>query len=293
MDGGATVMTQVEGLGRQVTVAGMGGTVHTIAVASGKGGVGKTNVTANLAVALQRRGRRVIVIDADLGLANVDTLLGLNPRATLRNVLRGECTIQDTLVEGPAGMRLVPAASGFEELTQLGHEQRLQLLEQVDSLEGTCDVLLVDTGAGISPNVLFFAAAARETLVVVTPDPTSLTDAYALVKVLSTRYAERAFSVLVNMARNEWEARKTFTQLLRVAERFLQVRLRWIGWVPHDPEVAEAVRRQQSVLELAPGAPATHAFHALAERIATSEETPAAKGGLQFFFQHLLAERHG
>lgn len=267
--------------------------VQTIAVASGKGGVGKTNVVANLAIAMQRAGKRVIVIDADLGLANVDTLLGLNPTASLRNVLRGECSIADTLVEGPAGMRLVPAASGFEELTQLSQEQRLQLLGQVDSLEGDCDVLLIDTGAGISQNVLFFATAAQETLVVVTPDPTSLTDAYALVKVLATRYAEREFTVLVNMARNDWEARKTFTQLTRVTERFLNVGLTYAGFVPHDAEVTEAVRRQQSVLDLAPGSAAASAFTTLAARMAAPREAVAPKGGLQFFFQRLLAGQAG
>lgn len=283
---------QAEGL-ELGTVAGPAADagVHTIAVASGKGGVGKTNVVANLAVALQRHGRRVVVVDADLGLANVDTLLGLNPRATLRHVLRGECAIQDTVVEGPAGIRVVPAASGFEELTQLSHEQRLHLLAQVDSLEGSCDVVLIDTGAGISQNVLFFATAAQQTLVVVTPDPTSLTDAYALIKVLATRYAERSFGVLVNMARSEWEARRTFTQLLRVAERFLHVSLDWVGWVPLDPEVGEAVRRQQAVLDLAPGAPASRAFREVAERLARGPETRTPKGGLQFFFARLLARR--
>ena len=158
--------------------------MQVIAVASGKGGVGKTNVVANLAIALQRRGKRVVVIDADLGLANLDTLLGLNPHATLRHVLRGECSIKEVLVEGPAGIRIVPAASGYEDLTQLSDGQRLTLLDQVDSLDGDFDVLLIDTGAGISANVLFFATAAQETLVVVTPEPTSLTDAYALIKVL-------------------------------------------------------------------------------------------------------------
>jgi len=263
---------------------------RTIAVASGKGGVGKTNIVANLAIALRRRGQRVIVVDADLGLANLDTLLGVNPRATLRHVLHGECALRDVLVEGPAGIQIVPAASGFEELTQLTDAQRLLLLEQVDSLDGAFDVLLLDTGAGISSNVLFFAAAAHETMVVVTPEPTALTDAYALVKVLSTRYAEQRFAVLVNMARGEFEARRTFTHLSRVAERFLHVSLRWAGWVPFDAEVPEAVRRQRAVVELAPRAPVSRAFETLAQCVVDWPESVPPKGGLQFFFRRLLAE---
>jgi len=280
LDGGTTIAPALRGA--------RGG--RTIAVASGKGGVGKTNVVANLAIALRRRGQRVIVVDADLGLANLDTLLGVNTRATLRHVLHGECALRDVIVEGPAGIQIVPAASGFEELTQLTDAQRLLLLEQVDSLDGAFDVLLLDTGAGISPNVLFFAAAAHETMVVVTPEPTALTDAYALVKVLSTRYAEQRFAVLVNMARGELEARRTFTHLSRVAERFLHVSLRWAGWVPFDAEVPEAVRRQRAVVELAPRAPVSRAFEALAERIVDGADEVPPKGGLQFFFRRLLAE---
>jgi flagellar biosynthesis protein FlhG len=302
-DGGTIVVDQADGLEDNGNGApGLGvppaatadatgpPTIRAIAVASGKGGVGKTNVVANLAVALRRRGKRVIVIDADLGLANLDTLLGLNPRATIRHVLRGECTIQDVLVEGPEGIQIVPAASGFEEMTQLTLGQRLLLLDQVDSLEGAFDVLLLDTGAGISPNVLFFAMAAQETMVVLTPEPTALTDAYALIKVLSSRYAEHGFGILVNMARTEWEARKTFTHLARVAERFLHVSLRYVGHIPYDPEVPEAVRRQQPVSQLAPAAPASRAFDDLAEYVLAAPATPRPKGGLQFFFRRLLAD---
>ncbi len=269
---------------------GNGGCVRAIAVASGKGGVGKSNVVANLAVALRRRGQRVIVIDADLGLANLDTLLGVNPRATLRHVLHGECTIRDVLVEGPGGIAIVPAASGFEDLTHLTDAQRLVVLDQIDSLEGAYDIVLLDTAAGISPNVLFFATAAHETLIVVTPEPTALTDAYALVKVLALRYAEHRFAVLVNMARGELDAKRTFTHLSRVAERFLHVSLRYVGYVPFDAEVPEAVRRQRPVVELAPGAPVSRAFETLADRLLADGADAPPKGGLQFFFRRLLAE---
>lgn len=264
--------------------------IRVIAVASGKGGVGKTNVVANLALALQQEGLRVVVLDADLGLANLDTLLGLEPRGTLRDVLNGERALADVVTEGPGGIRVIPAASGFEDMTRLTPAQRLHLLEELDVLEGSFDVLLIDIGAGISSNVTFFTAAARETMVVVTPEPTSLADAYALMKVLSARHGEQEFSVLVNMARNESEARRTFAHLARVASRFLDVSLKRAGTIPWDADLPVAVRRQQCVRELAPGAPASRAFGDLARRVAAGDFLAARKGGLQFFFRQLIGE---
>src|SRR5215470_8871484 len=160
--------------------------LRVVAVASGKGGVGKTNLTANLAVALAACGQRVCILDADLGLANLDVLLGLTPTTNLLHVLSGERRLAEVMLDGPAGVRVIPAASGTEELTALAPAERLRLLDEVDSLDGSLDVLLVDTAAGISANVLHFAAAAADVLVVITPEPTALTDAYALVKVLAS-----------------------------------------------------------------------------------------------------------
>ncbi len=264
--------------------------LRTIAVASGKGGVGKTNVVVNLAVALGQRGQRVLVLDADLGLANVDTLLGLHPRATLRHVLRGERELAEILIEGPAGIRVAPAASGFEELTRMTEGQAERLLAQLARLESELDVLLIDTGAGISANVLLFAVAAQETLVVVTPEPTSLTDAYALIKVLATRYAERSFGVLVNMARSEAEARRTFAHLARVAERFLHLALEYRGFVPHDAEVAAAVRRQRAIVEFAPGGPVARAFGALAGDVLGRAVGDPSRGGLRRLVGRIVEE---
>jgi flagellar biosynthesis protein FlhG len=262
---------------------------RVIAVASGKGGVGKTNVTANVAVALARQGERVCVLDADLGLANIDVLFGLSPPESLLHVLRGERRLADVIVEGPGGVRIIPAASGVEELTALAPGDRLRLLDEVDALDETLDVLLVDVAAGISANVLHFAAAAADVMVVITPEPTALTDAYALMKVLAARYGRREFLIAVNMAAGAVDAEAAFARLARVAERFLRVRLEYHGYVPYDDAVPRAVRQQLPVLLAAPGAPASLAFARLAQRLA--QRPPSAPtGGLPFFFRSLLVE---
>jgi len=262
---------------------------HVIAIASGKGGVGKTNLTANLAVALASRGLRVCVLDADLGLANLDVLLGLSPARSLRDVMRGEHTLEDVLVDGPAGIRIIPAASGYEELTRLGPDDQLRLLAEVDGLEESVDVLLVDTAAGISANVLYFTAAAADALVVITPEPTALTDAYALIKVLATRYGRREFLVAVNMAAGQADAEAAFRRLARVAERFLRVRLEYQGYVPYDDALPRAVREQHPVILAAPGSPASQALAALAGRLAI-RPPGRPTGGIQFFFRRLVGE---
>lgn len=289
-EGGNGDMSEIAVESAAASIAAASATpLRIIAVASGKGGVGKTNVTANLAVALARRGQRVCVLDADLGLANLDVLLGLSPKLSLLHVLRGERRLAEVIVEGPAGIRIIPAASGFEELTALAPAERLRLLDEMDGLDSTLDVLLIDTAAGISANVLYFTAAAAEALIVITPEPTALTDAYALVKVLAARYGRREFLVVVNMAASSADAEAAFARLARVAERFLRVRLEYQGYVPYDDAMPRAVRQQQPVVLGAPGTPASLALVALARRLAAR---PPARpsGGVQFFFQRLLDE---
>jgi flagellar biosynthesis protein FlhG len=265
-------------------------TCRVMAVTSGKGGVGKTTIVANLAVAMARRGQRVIVLDADLGLANIDVLLGLNPEHTLLHVLRGERRLTEVAVPGPAGIQVIPAATGIEELTHLSPTDRLLLLDQVESLNGAFDVLLVDTAAGISSNVLYFNAAAHEVTVVVTPEPTALTDAYALMKVLAARHGVRHFLLLVNLVGGDAEARRTYAQLARVADRFIGVNVEYVGYIPFDDIVCRSVREQVPVIERAPAAPVSHAIGLLAERMLRrpGDERPA--GRTQFFFESLLAQ---
>jgi flagellar biosynthesis protein FlhG len=265
------------------------GTVRAIAIASGKGGVGKTNLTANLAVALARRGLRVWAIDADLGLANLDVVLGLKPARSVGDVLRGERRLVDVAVDGPEGIKLIPAASGVADLATLGPAQQLALLDQIDALDGALDVLLIDVASGLTSNVLYFAAAASETVIVTTPEPTAITDAYALVKVLATRFGRNTLPVVVNMAAGQVDATLAFERLAGVARQFLPVRLELAGWVPIDEAVPRAVRRKTPFTLAAPSSPAALAVDALAGRLARTHAV-AAHGGLQFFFRRALAE---
>src|SRR5208283_128917 len=177
--------------------------VRVMSVSSGKGGVGKSNVVINLSVAFDRLGLRTLIMDADLGLANIDILLGLTPRYNMSHVLSGQKRLEEVLVDGPGRVKIMPASSGVQELTRLTDEQKLLFLELLDELETDIDVLLIDTGAGISDTVLYFNLAAHERIIVVTPEPTSLTDAYALIKVLYSKHGERNFRILVNSAANE------------------------------------------------------------------------------------------
>ena len=195
--------------------------VRVIAVSSGKGGVGKSNIVINLSVALDRLGHRALIMDADLGLANIDILLGLTPKYNMSHVLSGQKRLEEVLVDGPGRVKIMPASSGVQELTRLTDDQKLLFLELLDGLETDIDVLLIDTGAGISDTVLYFNLAANERIIVVTPEPTSLTDAYALIKVLYSKHGERHFRILVNMAGDESMGKFVFAKLSKVADHFL------------------------------------------------------------------------
>lgn len=262
--------------------------LRVIAVASGKGGVGKTVLTVNLALALARQGRRVCVLDANLALADVGVLLGLSPSLGLRHVLRGERRLAEVVVDGPAGVRVIPAANGGEGPAALGTAEQLRLLDEVDALDGALDVLMVDTAAGLSPDALYFTAAAADVLVVVTPEPAAVADAAALMEVLATRHGRWEFLVAVNMAANTADADGTFRRLARATER-LRVRLEYQGWVPDDVAVRHAVRERTGVVLAAPETPASVALGNLAARL---DARPAAvpTGGVQFFFHRLLGE---
>ena len=263
--------------------------VQVVAVSSGKGGVGKTNVVVNLAVTAARQGRKVMIMDADLALGNVDILLGLTPQYTIEDVLSGQRGLEEVLVTGPEGIQLLPATSGGQAFTQLTYEQQLKLQTAFLQLPQIPDLLLIDCAAGISPNVLYFSLVAHETLVLVSPDPTSLTDAYALIKILSTQYHLRTFRLLVNKVKHVQEGKEVFRKFGLVTDRFLSVSLDYMGCIPTDDYVTMAVAQQRAVCDLYPRAPASRAFTSLIPSIHDWKSDQSRHGGFQLFGPSALA----
>jgi flagellar biosynthesis protein FlhG len=245
------------------------GHVTTIAVTSGKGGVGKTNVAVNLGIALARLRNRVAILDADFALGNVDVLLGLAPARHLGHLLAGDVPIRDVLIEGPAGVRVIPACSGLHALTALAPQHWERLNAGLNEIRAELDFLIVDTGAGISSNVVDLLTSVERVMIVTSPEPTALVDAYALLKVLTAVDPAREVGVLVNAARDGGEADLVYRQLEVAAARFLHRRLASFGYVTQDPLLRECVLLQRPVIEQHPQAPASRCFRILASRVAS------------------------
>lgn len=262
--------------------------VRVIAVTGGKGGVGKTTVATNLSLALARSGRQTLLLDADLGLANVDVLLGLNPRFTLADVIDGRCALPDTLIAGPAGLHVVPAASGRRQMSELLPAQHVGLVRAFSDLELPLDNLVIDTAAGITDSVLTFSQAAQDVIVVVCNEPASITDAYAQIKVLSRERGVGRINVLANMVRSAAEGRELFDKLSRVTQRFLDVVLNYVGHVPQDDWLRRAIQRQQAVVDAFPSSNSALAFRDLARRAATWATPEGNRGGVEFFVERLV-----
>ncbi len=241
---------------------------RVIAVTSGKGGVGKTSVVANIGVFLSDMGRKTVILDADLSLGNLDLLMGVSTNWNLSHVIQGKKTISEVAVSLSGTLRILPAPSGVQELVHLTGEQRAGLLSDLDRLMNGMDVLLIDTAAGISSNVTWFNAAARDIIVVVTPEPAAITDAYALMKVMALHHDQRRFLLLVNQAAHLSEAEEVHFQLAEVAERFLDARVEFFGHVLCDEEVRRAIRSRRSLARTRPDSRAGRCYCALARRIA-------------------------
>lgn len=262
---------------------------RVIAVTSGKGGVGKTNIVGNLSIALRRLGKRVLILDGDLGLANIDIIFGLNPVYNIKHVINGEKDLSEVIVEGPEEIRIIPAGSGLYELVHLTNGQKLNLLNEFDRLNEDFDILLIDTGAGISSNIIYFNMAAQERIVVATCEPSSITDAYALMKVMFTQHGTRSFKLLVNMVSHEKEARLVFENLSNAIVRFLKdISLEYIGFISNDDNFQKAVRQQCVVLQRYPESESSKGFCELAQRLLASPANESCDGNIKFFWRKLM-----
>lgn len=264
------------------------GPVQVIAVTGGKGGVGKTSVSVNLATALASAGKRAMLLDGDLGLANVDVFLGLSPRHTMAHVLSGERSLEEIIVESPQGIQVVPGASGVADLANLSAAGHLNLVQAFSSLSNRVDTLIVDTAAGISHSVVQFSQAAQHVLVVVCDEPASMTDAYALVKVLSRNHGVTHFRVVANMVRSPGEGDALFQKLQRVTSKFLDVTLEYVGEIPEDPYLRRSIREQRPVIAAFPACPASRAFKKLALKADKWPVPDGPRGNLEFFVERLV-----
>jgi flagellar biosynthesis protein FlhG len=265
--------------------------VKVIAVTGGKGGVGKTTVSANLAVSIAARGRDVMLLDADLGLANVDVILGLHTRFHLGHVLNGECTLEDVIVTGPHGLQIVPAASGITAMANLSESEHAGIIRAFSDLYHRVDVLVVDTAAGLHHSVTTFSQAAHHVLVVVCDEPASITDAYALIKVLSREHGVRRFQILANQTRRSGEGPDLFQKIARVCDRFLNVTLEFAGSVPFDDYLRRAVQRQSAVVDAFPASISSIALKNLASKADKWSVPQGARGHLEFFVERMVGAR--
>lgn len=264
------------------------GPVQVIAVTGGKGGVGKSNVSINLSIQLAEMGRRVMLLDADLGLANIDVLLGITSKRNIADVISGECTLKEILVDGPKGIKVVPASSGTQKMVSLNNLEHAGMINAFSELSHDLDVLIIDTAAGISEGVVSFLRASQEIIVVVCDEPTSITDSYALIKLLNRDYGMYRFRVLANMVKTQEEGRHLYSKLSHVTERFLDVALQYVGCIPFDEAVKKAVQRQRAVSDVYPRAKASLAYRALAQKADSWPLPSTPKGHLEFFVERLV-----
>jgi flagellar biosynthesis protein FlhG len=262
--------------------------VQVIAIASGKGGVGKTNVSVNLAVAMAMSGKDVMLFDADLGLANVDVMLGIHAKHNLSDVINGDCTLEEVIVEGPAGVKIVPAASGVRQMAQLSPEEHVGLIRAFSELSIKIDTLLIDTSAGIADGVVSFARASQEVVVVVCDEPASITDAYAFIKLMNREHGIQRFHVLANMVHSAQEGRSLYGKMLKVTDQFLDVTLDFMGVVPYDDFLRKAVQKQRALVEAYPRSRSALAFKKLAQCADKWPVPKKAAGHLEFFVERLI-----
>lgn len=261
---------------------------RTLSITSGKGGVGKTTIAANMALNLAQKGKKVLLLDGDLGMGNVDIMFGVRTQKTIHDVLEGEAPLSEVLVDVAPGVTIIPGGSGIFELQTLNDRQKRVLLDHVTTLPQNYDYLIVDTAPGIDDNVLYLNSAVHQIGVVLTPDPASMADSYALIKVLNKYHREDRFSIICNQVRDEAEGLALFKRISDVASKFLYVSLDYQGSIPHDPLLTRATKSQQLVLDSQPHAVSSLAIQQITQKMCGFKGMESVKGGMQFFWEQLF-----
>ncbi len=261
---------------------------RTISITSGKGGVGKSTLVSNIALSLSQKGHRVLILDGDLGMANVDVMFAKRTMHSIEHVLTGEKRLEEIMVQVAPNVYLIPGGSGVYGLQQIDTFQKKMLLDQVSELQEPFDYMLIDTASGIDDNVLYLNSAAQEVMVVVNPDPSSLTDAYALIKVMHKKFNERRFSIVANMVQDDREALSIYRRLSDVTQKFLCVSLDYKGFIPTDSDLRTATKSQQLILQSKPQSTSGYAIQMLAEKMSGYVPQATVKGGMQFFWEQLV-----
>jgi len=266
--------------------------VQVITVTGGKGGVGKTNIAANMSVALANKGKRVLVLDADLGLANMDIVLGVQAKYNLSHVINGEKTINEIMVDGPSGIKIIPASSGIKEMTTLGYRDYAGIIREFNTISYNPDVLIIDSAAGIASDVIAFSRASHDVVVVVCDEPASITDAYALMKILERDHAVKKFRIIANMVNTHAAGRVLFNKLLKVTDRFLDVTLDYVGAVPFDEYLKKSIQKQKPVVNLYPRSPSSMAINKYADKTDKWPIPDTPSGHIEFFLERLYLSKH-
>lgn len=262
--------------------------IQVVAVASGKGGVGKTTIAVNLSLALAKCGRRVVLMDGDLGLANIDVLLGLIPKYTLADLIEGHCALSDALVLGPGGIRIVPASAGVESMANLSTAQYSGLIQAFSDISDSLDVLVIDTATGIGKSTISFVRASHEVLLVVCDDPASIANTYALIRLLNRDYRINSFRILASMVHNLDAGRNLFAKLNDLVDRFLDVSLLYVGAIPYDDYVRKSGHKHRAVYEIFPSSKSARAFDVMAQTVDAWPLPTSPKGHIEFFIDKLV-----
>ena len=261
--------------------------VQVITVTGGKGGVGKTNIAANLSVAMANNGKKVLVMDADLGLANMDIVLGVEAKYNLSHVLSGAKTINEIMIDGPSGIKIIPAASGIQEMSEMGYREYAGIIREFNNISYSPDVLIIDSAAGIASDVIAFSRASHDVIVVVCDEPASITDAYALIKILDRDHGVKKYRIMANMVRTHADGRALFNKLIKVTDKFLDVTLDYIGAIPYDEFMKKAIQKQKPVVNLYPRSPSSMALSKYVEKACKWPVPDTPNGHIEFFLERL------